>query len=57
MNDNIMKKFCDIFNLRHSDLITTLTYVLMDNFSYIMQNFIKDYKAIILIKNKVAGKE
>ena len=27
-----MKKFCDLFTLRPSDLITTLTYVLMDNF-------------------------
>ena len=28
----VMEKFCDLFTLRPSDLITTLTYVLMDNF-------------------------
>ena len=28
----VMEKFCDFFTLRPSDLITTLTYVLMDNF-------------------------
>ena len=28
-----MKKFCDYFILRPFDLNTTLTYVLMDNFS------------------------
>ena len=27
-----MAKFCDFTTLRPSDLITTLTYVLMDNF-------------------------
>ena len=27
-----MEKFCDFFTLRPSDLITTLTYVLKDNF-------------------------
>ena len=29
---NLMEKFCDVFTLGPSDLITTLTYVLKDNF-------------------------
>ena len=28
----VMEKFCDLFTFRPSDLITTLTYVLMDKF-------------------------
>ena len=28
----VMEKFCDVFTLRPSDLITILTYVLMNNF-------------------------
>ena len=39
----IMEKFCDLFTLRPSDLIITLTYVLMDNFCprfrILMENF------------------
>ena len=31
MSLHIMKKFCDFFTLRPSDLITNLTYVLLDN--------------------------
>ena len=29
-----MEKICDLFTFRPSDLITTLTYVLMDNFCH-----------------------
>ena len=29
---NVMEKFCDLFTLRPSKLITSLTYVIMDNF-------------------------
>ena len=29
---NVMEKLCDFFTLRSSNLITNLTYVLMDNF-------------------------
>ena len=28
----VIEKFCDFFTLRPSGLITTLTYILMDNF-------------------------
>ena len=28
----VMARFCDFFTFKPSDLITTLTYVLMDNF-------------------------
>ena len=37
----VMEKFCDFFTLRNADLITTLTYILMDNFilAYIMYNY------------------
>ena len=31
-NFYVIEKFCDFFTLRTSDLITPLTYVLMDNF-------------------------
>ena len=30
----VMNKFCDFLNLRPSGIITTLTYVLMNNFYY-----------------------
>ena len=30
----VIEKFCDFFTLRPSDLITTLTYILMDNFCW-----------------------
>ena len=32
MHFYVMEKFCDFFALRLYDLITTLTYELMDNF-------------------------
>ena len=32
MHSYVMEKFCDFITLRPSDLITALTYVLLDNF-------------------------
>ena len=42
----VMEKFCDLFILRPSDLITTLTYVLMDNFC---PCFYKELISVIIV--------
>ena len=51
-----MEKFCDFFSLRPTDLITTLTYVLMDNFcpcfSFTFFTFSLQEKKIICHKKK-----
>ena len=41
----VLEQFCDLFTLRPSDLITTFTYVLMDNFCpYFFFILIKTFK-------------
>jgi hypothetical protein len=62
-----MEKFCDFFTLRPSDLITTLTYVLMDNFCPCFSQVAKKLEEIIkkllfshfggFFKQKLSNKE
>ena len=46
MHFYIMEKYCVFFTLRPSDLITALTYVLMDNFLLVYYIFYRKRQKI-----------
>ena len=54
-----MEKFCDLFTLRPSDLITTLTDVLMENFCPCFSNYRhhlqKVFATHIMSKDNILG--